>query len=326
MASHLLQHRLDLRVPPEWAILTGLILLPVFACATDAVQKAVSGQQQLERRIAQEAEALRVLEQRGMEPLKLGRLWAQLASDYEDELEYAKSESAYNRALRYLKESPGKTDYAIVLGNLGSLYLITGDLDAAEKCRRQSLAVRQELGNRLEVAQGKMNLAEVEFGKRKYKEAARESLEAYHEMVALKDPDTAEVVSTLALTVFAECSHDSCANGMEHAQAAWSLAHGAFADSSFPVALAHLALGVAEWKAGIKDGPDAEMRVGIEIMKALLPAGHPYVLGALQQYGAYLNAVDRRPEAQEIALEVARLKGGVQNNCTNCRVSVYGLR
>lgn len=326
MAPHLSHPRFDFKGPREWAILTGLIMLSALACATDAGQKAAPEQQQLERSIAQEIEAARVLEQRGAEPLKLGRLWAKLASDYEDEMAYAKSESAYNRALRYLEGSPGKIDYAIVLANLGSLYLMSGDFDSAEKCRKRSLEVRQELGDKLEIARGKMNLAEAELGRRKYKEAERESLEAYHEMISLKDPNTAEVVSTLTMSVYGECSRVACANGMEHARTAWSLARGAFADVSLPVAQAHLALGFAEWKTGIKDGPDAEMRAGIDTMKALMPHGHPYVLGALQQYGAYLNSVSRKPEAQEIALEVAQLKGGVHDDCTNCTVSVYGLR
>ncbi len=325
MASLRLHHRVDVKRSCEWALLTGLILLPAWAQGVDVEQRPPAAQK-MEQRIAQEVEAARVQEQRGMEPLKLGRLWAQLASDYEDEMQYAKSELAYNRALRYLETSPGRIDYAIVLGNLGSLYVLAGDFAAAERCRRQSLAVREELGDRLQIARGRMNLAEAELAQRKYKDAERDSREAYNEMVALKDPDMTDVVSTLTMRVYAECNRGGCANGVEDARTAWTLAHRAFADRSLPIAMAHLALGFSEWKTGVKDGPDAEMRAGIETMRALMPMGHPYVLGALEQYGAYLKSVNRGQEAQRIAAEIAQIKGGVRTDCADCTVSVYGLR
>ena len=36
--------------------------------------------------------------------------------------------------------------------------------------------------------------------------------------------------------------------------------------------------------------------------------GHPYVLGALEQYGAYLKSVNRGQKAQRIAAEIAQIK------------------
>ena len=71
-----------------------------------------------------------------------------------------------------------------------------------------------------------------------------------------------DVVSTLTMRVYAECNRGGCANGVEDARTAWTLAHRAFADRSLPIAMAHLALGFSEWKTGVKDGPDAEMRAG----------------------------------------------------------------
>ena len=94
---------------------------------------------------------------------------------------------------------------------------------------------------------------------------------------------------------------------------------------SLEVGQSHLALGFAEWKNGIKDGPDEEMRAGIEIMKARTSSGHPYVLSALEQYRSYLESVHRKDEAREIAQQAAQFEGVHEKPCSTCTVSVYGL-
>lgn len=280
----------------------------------------------MEKKIAQDLNMVRAGEQTGMEPLKLGRLWAHLASDYEDQMQLAKSEDAFNHALRLFEKAPeGKIDYAIVLDNLGSMYVMAGNLDDAERCRRHSLAARELIGDKLEIARGKSHLAEVELGRHRFKEAEQESREAYNEMVALKDSDVGDIISVLVTLIYAECTHDGCVDGLEHARTASSLALTAFAADSLPVGQTHLALGYAEWKARVMDGPDEEMRAGIEIMKAQTFPGHPYVLSALEQYKAYLSAMHRAPEAHAIAREV-QMAVESRSGCVSCTVSAYGLR
>ena len=280
----------------------------------------------MEKKIAQDLQMVRAGEQSGMEPLKMGRLWAHLASDYEDGMQLAKSEDAFNHALRFLQGAPeAKIDYAIVVDNLGSMYVMAGNLEDAERCRRRSLAARELIGDRLEIARGKSHLAEVELGRHRFKDAEQESREAYDEMVALKDSDTGDLISVLVTLIYSECTHDGCVDGLEHARKASLLAIAAFATDSLPVGQTHLALGYAEWKAGVKDGPDEEMRAGIGIMKAQTSPGHPYVLSALEQYKAYLSAVHRAPEAKAVAREL-QVEGESRGACMSCTVSVYGLR
>jgi len=302
-----------------------LILLPALAHGVDVGKIAVS-EQQVQQRIAVEMQAARQLEQSGTEPLKLGRLWAQIAADYEDAMQYTQSESAYNRALKFLEAAPEKIDYATVLGNLGSLYVLQGNYDDAERCRKRALAVRESTGDKLEIARGQALLAEVHLGAHRYKEAQREALDAHNGMVALRDPNTSEVLSTLVTLIFSECFRGDCESSLKHAREAFSLASGSFGADSLEVGQAHLALGFAEWKTGMKDGPDEEMRAGIEIMKARTSANHPFALSALEQYRRYLEATHRKQEAKEIAEEKARLEGAKQKSCSSCTVSVYGLR
>ena len=290
----------------------------------NAGQQAATAPPTLEQQIASEIQGIHEGEQRGMEPLKLGRRWAHLAADYEDAMEFAKSESAYNHALRLLESAPdGKADYAIALDNLGSMYLMSGDFAAAERCRKRSLAAREAMGDPLEVARGKAQLAEVELARHRFREARQGAMEAYNEMIALKDPDVSARISVLATLIYAECSSGGCADGLAHAREAASLARGAFPADSPTVGQTHMALGFAEWKNGLKDGPDSEMREGIKIMKE---AGLPSVLSSLEQYRVYLGAEHREQEAKQVAQEETRMKSGAQAGCVNCSVSVYSLR
>jgi tetratricopeptide (TPR) repeat protein len=283
--------------------------------------------QSIEQRIAQEIVLIHDGERNGLERLEMGRLWAKLASDYEDKAEFKKAEDAYNRALRLLESSsPQKADYAAVLDNLGSLYSMMGNPGASEQCRKRALALLEKRGDKLAIAQGKSHLAGAHLAMRRFKEARREALEAYNEMVALKDPDIGNLVSALFTLSYAGCGQHGCADALEYARRGWSLASGAFPADSLQVGMAHLALGFAEWRAEIKDGPDEEMRKGIEIVKMRTPQGHPYVLHALEQYRTYLAAVHREPEATEIALQETQLEGARQPGCANCTVNVYGLR
>ncbi|WP_263367075.1 tetratricopeptide repeat protein [Edaphobacter bradus] len=287
--------------------------------------QATANSSSLDQQIAQELALIHDSEHQGLEPLMMGRLWAKLASDYQDESALGRAEDAYNHALPLLEPSSSeRVDYAVVLDNLGSLYGMMGNYDASERCCKRALAIREKLGDPLEIARGKVHLAGLHVAMHKYKGARREALEAYNEMVALKNPDTDDIVATLFTLTYATCTRGGCSDSLEYARKAWSLARGAFPADSLQVGLAHMALGYAEWKAEIKDGPDEEMRKGIEIVKARAPQNNAYLLNVLEQYRVYLEAVHREPEAKQVAVEEAQLKKQ-SGKCANCTVSVYGL-
>jgi tetratricopeptide (TPR) repeat protein len=297
----------------------------------NAERQATANSSSPEQRIAQDIALIRDGERRRVEPLKLGRLWCHLAWDYyQDEMDLAKSEAAYIHALRLMEPVPeAQKDYRIVLDNLGAVYLVWGRFDESERCRKRALAVREATADKLEIAEGKSLLAEVHLGQHKYKEAHREALESYTEMIALKDSNTSAVLPTLVTLIYAECSCGECTAALEHAREALSLARSKFAADSPEVAQAHMALGFAEWKTGMKDGPDEEMRAGIEIAKARPPSTNPYALlvSALEQYRSYLVSVHRKREASEIAKKLAQVEGSLQPKvCSSCTVSVSGLQ
>jgi tetratricopeptide (TPR) repeat protein len=265
-------------------------------------------------------------ERQGMSPLQMARLWASLASDYEDMMELQRSEDAYNHALKLLETTPeGRIDTTILLSNLGSLYVMKGDLATSARYRQRALDVSRTIGDPLTIARSEARLAEVHLGMRRYDDALREADEAYREMVLLNDSDKSEMVSILSVLVFAECDRGHCDNGLDHAHAALALARSAYPGESLQVAQADLTLGYAEWKSGKKDGPDEEMREGIRIMKENEPPSHPFVLSALEQYRSYLQSTHHGAEAKQVADELAQIQANKQAPCMNCTVSVNAL-
>jgi hypothetical protein len=216
-------------------------------------------------------------------------------------------------------------DYANVLDNLGSMYLMLGNLAEAERCSRNSLSLREWMGDKLQIARGKWHLAEVELGRHRAKEAQQRSLEAYNEMVALKDPETKDQVSALITLTYAECFQSCADDGVAHAKQSVALARSTTPSDPIMVGQALQALGYADWKAGIKDTPEQEMRESIAIFKKQNGRGRAYALGAMQQYRRYLEATHRGPEAKQVALEEEQLSKQ-RGKCPNCTVSVYGLQ
>jgi tetratricopeptide (TPR) repeat protein len=286
----------------------------------------VSDAQSVEQQIAQEITLIRDGERDGLEPLKMGRLWAHVGIDYEDEAEFAKAESAYNHSLRILEALPsGMADYANVLDNLGSMYLMVGNLAEAERCSRNSLSVRERMGDKLQIARGEWHLAEVELGRHRAKEAQQRSPEAYNEMVALKDPETTDRASALITLTYAECFQSCGDDGIAHAKQSIALARSATPSDPIVIGQALQALGYAEWKAGIEKVPDQEMRESIAIFKEQNDRGRAYALGAMQQYRRYLEATHRGPEAKQLALEEEQFSRQ-RGKCPNCTISVYGLQ
>ncbi len=308
------------------AWLTGLVVLHLWVARARALQ-AVEPPASLEQRVARGKELVREGEKAGMDSLRVGRLWAKLASDYEDEGAYVQAEDAYNRALKlFASSSAGAAEYAITLDNLGSMYVLKGELNAAAECRKRAMALREPTGDKLEIARGWAHLAEISLARHRSKEAEAEASKAYEQMAAVNDPVAEDFVSALITLTYASSFNQEHVEALGYGSAALSRARMAFAADSLQVGGAQVAIGYAEWKAGKKGDADRDMRAGVEALRSWTTSGHPYVLAALRQYSAFLEQTHRKREAKQVAEEEKQLELAPAAGCNDCTVSVYGLR
>jgi hypothetical protein len=277
-------------------------------------------------RIARALELVQVAEQQHRPVEERGALWAQLASEYQYAAEFLKAEEAYNKSLHLLKTAPAaKAEYAATLGSLATLYLLYGHVDEAESIRKQALAVREKLGNSFDIGLSRIHLANVAIARRQFKKAERLALRGMEEMESSSNPPRAGILSGLITVTYAHCLRGHCGEGLTSAQQALAFANSNFVPDSAAVGFALETLGFAEWKTGAGQEAEKAMLRGIQIMRTTLVPADPRLRGALQQYGDYLIASNRRVEAQEIHEEVERLTSQTGTFCSACTVSVYSL-
>lgn len=276
--------------------------------------------------IARDLETIRTAELHHPPPLQEAILWAQLALDYHLGAEFLKAEDAYLRALRLLKSEPSaRAEYAYVLDNLSSLYLIYGRLDDAESVRKQAIKVRQKLGNPAACAESEVHLADIMMRRRQYKKAERLALKGLQTMESSPKPPQAGIFTALITLTYAQCSQGQCGKGLISAKQAATFANKNFESESAPNGFALETLGFAEWKTGALQDGERDMRQAVQILRKALSMNDPRVAGAMVQYQSYLIQAHRPAEAQEIHEQVTRMSRQAGVYCQGCTVSVYSL-
>jgi tetratricopeptide (TPR) repeat protein len=260
---------------------------------------------------------------------QLGLVWLQLASDYEDEFDFQRSEEAHARSLKLLKNSPIQTHYAMALNNLGSFYLITDRLKEAENCRRKALAVYEELGDQAGTARARIGFAIVLLHERKYSQSEDETEKALKSLQEQKEPNLGDVAAGLISSSYVKCFQGRCDEGLVAARQAMDLVHAAVPKNALIVAAALLALGFEQWKTGaIADG-DMTMREALEELRNGKNIPQPLLvdtqLKALGRYADFLKATHQKASAKQVENEIVRLKGEQTPFCKDCTVNVTAL-
>jgi tetratricopeptide (TPR) repeat protein len=316
------------RQPRAWASLPAFAVLLVVAVCYTASLKAQQAEEAMTpvAHIARNRALIKDAAQLKLNPVQVGGLWAQIASDYQDLGEFAEAEDAYTHSLGLLEpQKSARMAYAVTLSNLGSLYTMTQRFDAAENCNKRSLAAMEELGDPLMIARAQGHLAEVYLAMGRNKDAVRYSSLAMQAVTTLPNATNDDKGSMLITYAYASCLTSHCDEGLRAAKEAMRIVNATFAPESFPSGQAHVALGFVENRAGERDAADNDLREGVRILRLQLPPTHPLMVHALELYREYLADNHRAPEAQKIADEQMAIYEH-DRNCTRCTVSVNGLR
>jgi tetratricopeptide (TPR) repeat protein len=279
-------------------------------------------QQKIHDRLA----ALHAQEQAHAGNLELGYQWALLGVEYAKSGDFANSESAYNHSLKLLDADTTRSQYAEVLDQLGALYRIYGRIAEALNCRHRALAVREQMGDPLEIARSRSRLAELAFMSRKYKDAADGADQAYQVMVQRGDQEKSDLISTLIVRADARCALHKCAEGLADAHQAVTISRGAYPPDSIPVAASLMALGSAEMKNGATAEAEETIGQAVEIFKGQVAPTDPRLNYAMQRYRDCLLALNRKDEARAIHDQLENLNHQTPLSCSACTVSAYGLR
>ena len=310
----------------------ALALTPSFLlCTRLAVAQADMRSPIVTERIAGELRAIESAAARHATDDQLGKLWEQLASDYQYEMDLPRAEAAYDHALKLLRGSvAARGDYATTLDGLGALYLLTGQVAESENCRSKALAIFNEEGDRKNVAMLHGDLAVILLTEGKYKDAEKEASKEIEGMLGQARPDATDLISTLIARGYARCLQRRCKEGLSDAEQAVDITQALVRPNSLAAAGSWRWLGYMEWKTGDVAGADEKMRRALQILNETSDLPSPVLvsarIGVLRQYQQFLNETHRKAEARQVVDEIARLSRAQTPACRNCTVNVEGLR
>jgi Flp pilus assembly protein TadD len=250
---------------------------------------------------------------------RMGYLWSVLAVAYRRAGDFANSERAYIRSIDLQRDMPtAARNYATTLDNFGTLYLVYGRLDEAEHYNRMGAKMREKLGYKLDAARSEMHMAEIDLAKHRFKQAEHEAEESLAVMREEKDPEAADIITSLNALAFTHCLRGRCAEGLTAAREAVDLAGEKFGGGSMQVAHAQMALGFAAWKSGRLDEAEPLMRAAIDTMQRQpQPAGRSLLL-ALMEYRNYLRETSRDLDAATVDGQLTTATLRLNGECSAC--------
>jgi DNA-binding GntR family transcriptional regulator len=260
---------------------------------------------------------------------QLGRLWHQLAMDYQDTGDPQRSEEAFTHSLKLLRSSPEQGHYAAALDDLASFYLANGRLKEAESCQSKALAIYEGLGDEFGVSRVHVNKAIELLQEHRFAESEDQSAKVLTSLQKQKEPNQYDVVATLITNSYAKCFQNRCDEGLVLARQALGVARAAFAKDSLEGVAALLAVGFEEWKTGAEAVGEQTMREALDVVRQKKNMPHAQLVGVqlrvLNTYRNYLKATHQKLEERQIETEISRLSNEQTPYCKDCTVNALAL-
>ncbi len=283
------------------------LLTLLFAFAACAATCHAQSQQPLLDRIAEERDTIQDAERQHLADEHQGYLWANIAADYRIAADFSHSEEAYDRAIQLLKDRPdARVNYATLLDNLGALYLTYAHVEEASTCLKKALAIRQQLGNQVNIAISLQHIADLDVARHKFKDAEREAAEASPALLANASTNGNTAVAVLSTLAYVRCKLNRCAQGLEDAQHALALARSLLPSQSLRYGLTLLVVGYADWRSGHSQDAEITLLEGLDIVKKQTAPGDPILFYSMMEYRDYLAAMHRGTEVKQIDAQLAR--------------------
>jgi tetratricopeptide (TPR) repeat protein len=256
--------------------------------------------------------------------------WNSMATMYDSLGQFADAEAAYRRALKEAADSTGKVgpEYALVLGNLGSWYVETGQRAAGEKLLRQTLAIYSAADppDELRIGVAQNGLAEALCEGRKYKEAHPLLISAI--AVLEKKPgawgETALAKNNLGVVRFLE-------GNMEEAQRLFLQALAMIEQrwgTDHPILVRILSnLASLEYRTGHREEAGQTLRRALDIAERRLGPEHPSYAALLANYAGFLRQEGDKSRAKVLEAQSTQiLKDNSRRNGLGAVIDVNSLR
>jgi tetratricopeptide (TPR) repeat protein len=253
-----------------------------------------------------------------------------LANMYDALGQFADAEVQYRRALKAAAESAGTSspEYALVLGNIGTVYVETGQSASGEKLMREALGIYAACDppDQLRIAIAKNAVAEVLSVNGKYKEAETLLTEALP--VLEKNPDiwgeTSIAINNLGVARFSLGKHDDARQLLRRALAMMEEHTG----PDHPMLARTLNnLASLEARTGHREESGKCLRRALDIAERRLGPEHPVYAAILGNYAAFLRQGGEKSQAKVLEARSHQiLKDSSRRNGIGAVIDVHSLR
>ena len=236
--------------------------------------------------------------------------WNSMATMYDSMGRIAEAEAGYRRALKEAEASTGKAgpEYALVLANLGSAYVETGQTAAGEKLLRQALAIYSAADppNELRVAIAQNGLAEVFCVERKYKEAGPLLTRA---LSVLEKYPTAWRETALARNSLGAVRHfeDKPEEGRGLMLQALAIMEQHWGPDHPMLVRVLNNLALAEYGTGLREEAGQRLRRALDIAERRLGPEHPAYGFLLSNYAAFLRQTGDKSQAKALQAQSSQI-------------------
>jgi tetratricopeptide (TPR) repeat protein len=314
----------------------SLIFLLLCGVSTHrALAQANSGQKlaialALERqgRTAQTIQDLQaLLDSNSLKPPEAGKAWNILGLAYQDQGDFSHAQRAYEHSIQILERLPNNArDYAMVLDDLGGIYLAVGRPETAMSIKLKTLRLYQKIGDHTGMAIANSNLAATALNLKRVRAARKYLEQAQREAllsVELDDDDRAAMSSMQGWLAQVEGDSVLAVTKYQYSLDVWKRRHG---EEHRLTGWGYILVGNAEANMGQLIVALANMEHGLQILDRALGRQNPRYIMAEIAYSSVLDRTDAHTEAARIKSTAEReLKEFHRRQCGDCTISVAAL-
>lgn len=269
-----------------------------------------------------------LLESKSLAAPELGKAWNILGLAFEDQGDFAQAEKAYEQSIRIFQRLPNHTsDYAMVLDDLGGLYLTLGYPDIALKTKVRTLHLYEKVGDHTGMAIAASDLAGLALSQKRVRDARKFLEKAEKEELLTKELDSDNLAAISSMQGWLARLEGDDERSLINYQRSLGLWKGRHGEQHSSTGWGYVLVGNAEAELGRFAEALADMQTGLTILDLALGRRNPQYLKAEIAYSLVLDRTEAHAEAARIkATAEQALRDFYRDRCASCSISVTAFR
>jgi tetratricopeptide (TPR) repeat protein len=282
--------------------------------------------QKLMRQIALEEAAVRQAESAHATSLELATTYMRLGLSYSSAAQWERSEAVVEHAVFLLRRTSATVaDLATAITQLASLHLLMGKVRESEREEQEALRLREGLGDQLQIARSRSDLAILYLAKQKYEKSRDLARQAEAEFVTNGRATALDRITARFTLAEALCALKQCPSVIPLLKATLDEAKATLHPDDFPLGLGIYLLGYAYWKSGNMSEAEEYLKRGTAQMNAQLGWGHPGYLKALRCYAQFLHENQQVEAANVVERQIRQAEAVVNVHSIQTAQGMFGV-